>query len=86
MVARHKDQIVAWRRLEELLECQTSSMLTTKELEAVMNQKRQWEGGSGRLVVVVVVDVNIGAFIEDAGLRGERSMIGVDSGEIEEEA
>nr|GEV27840.1 zinc finger, CCHC-type [Tanacetum cinerariifolium] len=44
-------------------------------------------GGRGRfVVVVVVVAVNIGTFVEDVGLRGERSMIGVDSGGIEEEA
>nr|GEV27667.1 hypothetical protein [Tanacetum cinerariifolium] len=44
-------------------------------------------GGRGRfVVVVVVVAVKIGAFVEDAGLRGERSMIGVDSGGIKEEA
>nr|GEU59964.1 retrovirus-related Pol polyprotein from transposon TNT 1-94 [Tanacetum cinerariifolium] len=44
-------------------------------------------GRSGRFVVVaVVVVVNIGAFIKDASLGGERSMIGVDSGGIEEES
>nr|GEW93110.1 retrovirus-related Pol polyprotein from transposon TNT 1-94 [Tanacetum cinerariifolium] len=44
-------------------------------------------GGSRRfVVVVVVVAVKIGAFVEDAGLGGERLMIGMDSGGIEEEA
>nr|GFA95590.1 hypothetical protein [Tanacetum cinerariifolium] len=44
-------------------------------------------GGSRRfIVVVVVVAVKIGAFVEDAGLGGERLMIGMDSGGIEEEA
>nr|GEU66551.1 hypothetical protein [Tanacetum cinerariifolium] len=41
LVAKHVDRIVAWRSLKEHLECQTSSMLMTEELEAVMNQKRQ---------------------------------------------
>nr|GEZ66223.1 hypothetical protein [Tanacetum cinerariifolium] len=44
-------------------------------------------GEGGRVVVVVfVVAVKIGAFMEDACLGGERLMIGVDSGGIKEEA
>nr|GEU35844.1 hypothetical protein [Tanacetum cinerariifolium] len=34
--AQHEDRIVAWRSMEEHLECQTSFMLMTEELEAAM--------------------------------------------------
>nr|GEW69707.1 hypothetical protein [Tanacetum cinerariifolium] len=43
-------------------------------------------GGSERfIVVVVVVTIKTSDFVEDAGLGGERSMIGVHIGGIEEE-
>ncbi|GKD06742.1 hypothetical protein Tco_1181716 [Tanacetum coccineum] len=41
LVPQHEDRIIDWRSLKEHLKCQTSSMLITKELVAVMNQKRQ---------------------------------------------
>ncbi|GKE48522.1 hypothetical protein Tco_1479780, partial [Tanacetum coccineum] len=53
LVAQHEDQIVAWRSLKEHLECQTSSILMTEELVAMMNQKRQ------RHVVFSYIDLNL---------------------------
>nr|GEX54700.1 hypothetical protein [Tanacetum cinerariifolium] len=55
LVAQHEDWIVAWRSLKEHLKCQTSSMLMTEELEAVMNQKCQFHV----LLVVLRSDLKV---------------------------
>ncbi|GJR31436.1 hypothetical protein Tco_1284361 [Tanacetum coccineum] len=46
-------EIVTWKSLKEHLECQTSSILMTEELVAVMNQKRQ------RCVIFSYLDPNL---------------------------